>query len=220
MTADKTLFQTQLSQFNPNSDVQNRMLALFSAAITLDDANITEFAIQKAQELKINRDSLYEIILQSYLFLGFPRMLQAADLLDKIIPFRGGNSQDIDFLSENKLSEWYKDGVEVCKSVYKDKYEPLKKRVTDFAPEIFHWMILEGYGKVLSRKGIGLETRELSIVAFLTMENRPKQLHSHILGAVHVGASKELIQTVIDDIGKSAGDGYKTALSIFERLKN
>ncbi len=85
-SADKAQFQTILSQFNPTSDMSDRMLALFSAAITFDDAIITENAIAKALELRISREQLYEVILQSYLFLGFPRMLQAADVLQKVLP--------------------------------------------------------------------------------------------------------------------------------------
>lgn len=220
ITADKTQFQSILAQFNPDSHVKNRMLALFSAAVTFDDAFITENSIQKAIKFQVERADLYEIILQSYLFLGFPRMLQAADVLQKVVPLGKTDDKNIDFLSENNLSDWYKDGVEVCKNVYKDKYEPLKNRVLDFAPEIFHWMILEGYGKVLSRNSLPLVTRELSIVSFLTMENRERQLHSHILGSLNVGASKELVKTVVDDIGVAAGDGYITALSIINGLKD
>ncbi len=80
-------------------------------------------------------------------------------------------------------------------------------------------MILEGYGKVLSRENLPLITRELSIVAFLTMENRVRQLHSHILGALNVGASEALVKSVVDDLGSSAGDGYNSALQILDKVK-
>lgn len=220
ISADKAHFQSILAQFNPVIEVQNRMLAFFSAAVTFDDADITKKAIQKAIEFKIDRADLYEIILQSYLFLGFPRMLQASDVLQKVVPNQKKIVQDSEFLSDNNLIEWYKNGEEVCGKVYKDKYEPLKKRVLDSASEIFHWMIVEGYGKVLSRDCLPLMTRELSNIAFLTMENRERQLRSHIIGAVNVGASKELVQTIIEDIGRSAGDGYRAALSIIDGLKD
>ena len=93
----------------------------------------------------------------------------------------------------------------------------LKERVESFAPDIFRWMIVEGYGKVLSRDHVDIVDRELSIVAMLTMENKAKQLHSHILGARNVGAEEQLIRQVIEDIGMAAGDGYQTALAIIAR---
>ncbi len=220
MTADKSKFQTTLDQFNPEDNVKTRMLSIFSSAITFDDTELTEKAIKRAIEFQIDHSELYEIILQSYLFLGFPRMLQAADVLNNVMPHAQKKILKDDFLSNNNISDLYKDGEVICEKVYKNKFEPLKERVLEFAPEIFHWMILEGYGKVLSRDQISIVIRELSIISFLTMENRKRQLHSHILGALNVGASKELIKTVIDDIGLSAGDGYHIALSIIDNIKD
>jgi len=79
-------------------------------------------------------------------------------------------------------------------------------------------MIIEGYGKVLSRKGLGILEREVSIVAMLMVENHPKQLYSHILGTINAGGSISLLKCIIDDIGESAGDGYKTAIQLLKRL--
>ncbi len=219
ISANKSKFHTNLLQFNPDVHLNERMLALFAAAVTFDESQITKSAILKAHDFKVSREEMYEIVIQSYLFLGFPRMLQAADVLQQVIPVNCRGNENSNFLSENSLSEWYKDGEEVCQKVYKKKYEPLKEKVLAFAPEIYHWMIAEGYGKVLSRKNLPLVTRELAIVSFLTMENRERQLRSHIIGAVNVGATKELVKLVIDDIGEAAGDGYGTALSLWKKLK-
>jgi 4-carboxymuconolactone decarboxylase len=85
------------------------------------------------------------------------------------------------------------------------------------APEVFRWMIIEGYGKVLSRPALDIVSREVSIVAFLMMEDRCKQLRSHIIGALNIGAPMEMILLVVDDIGAAAGSGYKSSKAIISR---
>ncbi|MEA1981713.1 MAG: hypothetical protein U9N54_12185, partial [candidate division Zixibacteria bacterium] len=97
---------------------------------------------------------------------------------------------------------------------------PLKTKVEKIAPEIFRWMVFEGYGKVLSRSELNIKDRELSIIVFLMMENMVKQLHSHILGALNVGVEINLIKQVIEDIGQSAGDGYLAAVDILTKVGN
>jgi 4-carboxymuconolactone decarboxylase len=49
------------------------------------------------------------------------------------------------------------------------------------------WMVEEGYGKVLGRPGLDLRDRELCIVALLAVLDAPRQLHSHLRGALNVG---------------------------------
>jgi alkylhydroperoxidase/carboxymuconolactone decarboxylase family protein YurZ len=108
--------------------------------------------------------------------------------------------------------------MNLYKRVYDSNAERLRAHVENMAPEIFRWMIVEGYGKVLSRPGLNIIDRETSIIAFLTMENRRKQLFSHIRGALNVGAGAEIVRLVVDDIGDAAGDGYKTALELLDSL--
>ncbi|MEW5994266.1 MAG: carboxymuconolactone decarboxylase family protein, partial [Candidatus Zixiibacteriota bacterium] len=76
----------------------------------------------------------------------------------------------------------------------------------------------EGYGKVLSRPGLGIIDRELAIVSCLVIDRREKQLHSHIRGAANVGASPELIRLVVEDLGEAAGSGYRLACDILNQL--
>ena len=78
-------------------------------------------------------------------------------------------------------------------------------------------MIVEGYGKVLSRPGLDIATRELAIVAFLTVDNRPKQLMSHIRGALRVGVTTAQIGATIDDLQTVAVDGAAGARRILDQ---
>lgn len=192
---------------------------MFSAAVALADDSITSRAIHCCQALKIDDRLLYEVVLQSYLFLGFPRMLIAAQCLDAHADVKHAAGETLT-AQPGEMELWFERGEQLCRKVYAHNYELLKSRVESFAPEVFRWMILEGYGKVLSRDGLGIVARETAIMTCLIMENKPQQLHSHMQGALNVGAPKDLIRKVVlEDIGQSAGDGYRTALDVMSRLE-
>ncbi len=207
----------QLDAFAPEVSAAERALAVYSAAIALADDRVMARAIEIGRRYGLNRTSFYEIVLQSYLFLGFPRMLIAAETLNRILPedkvYDGCKP-----ISPGESQQWFDNGMDLYKRVYGRNNQLLMDRVSAMAPEVFRWMIIEGYGKVLSRPAVSVIARELSIIAFLMMENREKQLHSHIRGALNVGASPDLVRLVIEDIGLAAGDGFDSALRIISQL--
>lgn len=195
-----------------------RILALFSAALTAADPDITRSAVTLCRSHSIPRFHLYELVLQSYLFLGFPRMIEGADILQSSWPTPAVQA-DCGPVGAEEARLWYTRGDQLCRRVYDSAYEPLRKRVESFAPEIFRWMIFEGYGKVLSRHQLDVVTRECSIVACLVMDNRPRQLHSHIKGALNVGAPPLLILSVIEDLRDASPSGYESSKWICGRLR-
>jgi len=218
LTLDIDCFRQRLADFKPDKHPAPRILSLFSAAITIADEITITAALELGRANSVTREMFYEIILQSYLFLGFPRMLTAAEYFNRVLPGdnpASGNGQ----ITPDEAARWYREGSELCQKIYAHNYELLKNRVENLAPEIFRWMIIEGYGKVLSRPRLDMPTRELSIIAFLMMENREKQLFSHIRGAVNVGVDKSLLKLVVEDIGRAAGEGYETTVNILKRLE-
>lgn len=216
-TADRERFRLQIEQFQPGQFTTTRCLALYAAAIALADDTSLDAALDLGKHVDIPPASYYELVLQSYLFLGFPRMLTAAEHLDGRYKIAVSDSQ-LKPVSQQESEEWFDRGLALCRRVYAENYDRLKERVELMAPEIFRWMVFEGYGKVLSRPGLSIVDRELAVIASLMMENRPKQLLSHLLGAVHVGAGRSLIRLVIDDIGPAAGDGYLAAVELAGKL--
>ncbi|MEA2030503.1 MAG: hypothetical protein U9N55_02750 [candidate division Zixibacteria bacterium] len=208
-----------LRTYNPQPHSRSRVLALYSAAIAVADDALLDSVVSLGNRVNIKRGSFYEIVLQSYLFLGFPRMLNAAEHLDRKIPNNNSKSM-LEPISADESQSLFNRGVDLCHRVYSDKYELLKDRVESFAPDIFRWMVLEGYGKVLSRPGVNSIDRELAVIACLMVENRKKQLASHIRGAFNVGSNRELIEQVIEDIAPLAPQGYQSSNEIFEQMDN
>jgi len=210
-------FLSWAASFRTGEDAVSRSLAGYAAAIALADEPCLDRAVRLGRDHSVGHSGFYEIVLQSYLFLGFPRMLLAAEHL-------AGCFSDVCMPPQTKAvttdesHRWYQNGMALCERVYGDSFEPLREHVESVAPEVFRWMIVEGYGKVLSRPGLTAVDRELAVVASLLIDNRPRQLHSHLKGASNVGADTDLIRRIIEDHKETAPTGYRTAVSMLDRI--
>jgi 4-carboxymuconolactone decarboxylase len=217
LSFDADKFREALRRFQPGDNTAARSLSVYSAAVATGAEEFLDAAVDSCRRYAIRREQFYEIVLQSYLFLGFPRMLTAAKHLNRVFP--GNDAASCLWkISPEESACWFEHGIRLCKTVYGHNYELLKERVESIAPDIFRWMIIEGYGKVLSRPLVSVVDRELAVVACLMLENRPKQLHSHMKGALNVGASLALLTDVVHDIGSAAGEGFLASLTILDEL--
>jgi len=215
---DRSELGARLRKLAPHQHIVERLLAAFSVAIALADDALTVEMVQRLRTEGVPRPATYEIMLQSYLLLGFPRMLSAAEALHRVWPSVGDDSEPAG-VDPRDCVNWFEAGQKLCRRIYAENYEKLMRRVTAMSSEIFDWMILEGYGKVYSRPGADPVTRELANVSVLVVENREQQLHSHMRGALHVGASISLLSGIIEDLGPPAGDGYRSAARLLSNLR-
>jgi len=145
----------------------------------------------------ILNSELREVILTSYLFDGYPTALEGFRILSELLPMSNPTPDPILYSTEN-IDLWQQRGEELCRQIYGKQFLPLMNRVNTFAPELKESMIVEGYGKVLSRPGLHIIYRELCVVSILTLKFRQRQLKSHILGALRVGSSEKQIDIATD----------------------
>ncbi len=142
-----------------------------------------------------------EIILQSYIFAGFPRALNAAREWRRA---SGLPAPDEDEGADyGNVERWRTRGEEACAAVYGGFYEPLRANVAALHPALDAWMVVEGYGKLLGRPGLDLRRRELCVMAVCAVARQERQLHSHVHGSRHVGATPDEIRgvlAVVDDL--------------------
>ncbi|MBK7092188.1 MAG: hypothetical protein IPH59_10820 [bacterium] len=145
-------------------------------------------------------DVAYEIVLQSYLFFGYAQAIESAKIFFGNLTKRGlkiPHSPDIAFDSASLR----KRGEELCRSIYAPNFERLVANMAEVSPELSHWMVEEGYGKVLSRPGpTGME-REVASIVFLAISGHPVQLFSHVRGARNLGATREFLVSVVEEAG-------------------
>jgi 4-carboxymuconolactone decarboxylase len=140
-----------------------------------------------------------ELLLQSYLFAGFPRALNATREWRRLHP------EPVAFEPSGDVGRWRTNGEATCAVVYGSMYDRLRGNIRALHPLLDDWMITEGYGKVLSRTALDLARRELCIVAACAAAGQDRQLHSHLHGAVNVGVDAAVIDQTVEAIADLLG---------------
>lgn len=138
-----------------------------------------------------------EAILQSYLFVGFPTALEAMAAWRTLR--REGSVPEADpLLPAESGPAWRARGELLCRRVYGGAYDRLRRTVRRLHPALDRWMVEEGYGKVLGRTGLDPVRRELCNVALLAVTAHERQLHSHLRGALHLGAQPAAVEEALE----------------------
>jgi 4-carboxymuconolactone decarboxylase len=178
-------------------------IARLSAAIAANDAPGVAHEAAAAIEGGVPASAVYEAILQSYLFVGFPRAIEAFFAAQPILAHHGGIPAAPDPPS---AAEWTARGEALCRQIYGRHYEKLVATMRGFSPDLAAWMILEGYGKTLSRPALSPVDREYGVLAILTVTRMWRQLRSHAIGTVSVGGTRAGARAAIEAARPWAGD--------------
>lgn len=173
-------------------DAPTRELVVLAIAIADADEPALRAAMSRAAEAALDPEWVEELILQSYLFAGFPRALNAAR------EWRRASGRpapaDDESSAPDAVTMWWARGERTCATVYGDMYARLRENIRHLHPALDVWMILDGYGKVLGRPGLDLSRRELCIVAVCAVLRQDRQLHAHLHGALNAGASPAQVE--------------------------
>ena len=171
------------------TEADGALVALSAAMGARDDAK-TAAALRAAGAVAA-ADAVEEVLIQSYLFLGYPAALNA------LAAWRGISGHPAPATAAGD-GPWDERGAAVCRTVYGGQYDRLRENIRALHPDMERWMVHEGYGKVLGRPGLPLATRELCIAALLAALDAPKQLYSHLRGALNAGASEGEVEEALE----------------------
>lgn len=172
-------------------DPAREALVALAAALATRDAAAVREAVGRAAE-EADPDAAEEVLLQSHLFVGFP------DALGALTAWREASGRPAPAPLGEGCEGWTERGERVCAAVYGANYPKLRANVVAVHPEMDRWMVEGGYGRVIGRPGLDLATRELCIAALLAVWNTPRQLHSHLRGALNAGASAEEVEAAVE----------------------
>jgi 4-carboxymuconolactone decarboxylase len=176
-------------------DVTERLLCAIAVVTSLGRLKHLRFFLEWAMIENVAVEKVQEVILQCYLFAGYPAAIEGFIVLRDMLEEKGLDLKNT--VEGCRTEEWRERGLALCRRVYGSSYDRLRRNMREISPELDEWMIVEGYGKVLSRPGLDPVLRELCTVAALTALNRPRQLFSHIRGALNVGAENEEVREAI-----------------------
>lgn len=162
---------------------------------------------------------LEELLISSVVFLGFPRALVAMTEFRRLVPAPAAGAEATDYAL---WPEWRSRGEATCRAVYGKHYDFLRRNVKALHPALEEWMIVDGYGKTLSRPGLDLMRRELASVAMLVAQLAPRQLLAHLRGALNAGATPEQIDEVLGLAGDAtvAPETLAVARDLWRELRD
>ena len=179
------------------------ILCRFAAALVSADEALISAIVKHAIDAGIPVRELREVILTAYLFDGYPTALEGFRIMAEI-----GLKPDVEpnefAYSISNIVLWRQRGEPLCRRIYGSQYDPLRIRVNQIAPELADAMIVEGYGKVLARDELDVRVRELCVVSILAAKYKPRQLLSHALGALRLGATPGQLRKVIGIVAEYA----------------
>ncbi|MEY3385706.1 MAG: hypothetical protein RIR53_517 [Bacteroidota bacterium] len=174
------------------------LTASIAAVIGRQDV-VRSVAVRAIDETDHRR--LYETLLQTYLFAGFPVALDALSSVHDVSASWSISHE----LEPYDVPLFERRGEELCRRVYGQVYERMMQRFDVVSPSMRSWMIIEGYGKTLSRPWLSAIERELCIVCMLAALGRGTQLYSHVRGAIALGAHEAELQECMDTVLELCG---------------
>jgi 4-carboxymuconolactone decarboxylase len=123
-----------------------------------------------------------ELFIHLSLLLGFPTML---DGLEKLSALRAPSQRALS--RRNTHRQRHRKGMKMLRRIYGEQAEKLLASLAELHVELPQMIIRNVYGEVFGRPGLTLAEREIINVTVLTIQALPRQLYSHIRGALRVG---------------------------------
>jgi len=171
-------------------------LVRLSAAIALGRADVLATLRRSAPPGEPDR-TWREVVLQTHLFAGFPRVVEACGVLAA----HGGLGVPEEAELEDAADPAA--GRALFDAIYGDQSAEVRAALRSFHPLLERWVAEHAYARGLARGGLAADRRELCAVAALAVLGSERQLAAHARGAVRLGAPRDDVEatlTVIADL--------------------
>lgn len=184
--------QLQLELDRSGLDKRTRLLVLAVVAIQPADWLTFQAVAGTARELGVRRSEFEEALLQATLFYGFPRVVTAFEQLHEVWP------ADAPPCGGSVPAEQHRArGRALFAAIYGKNDEAVRRKLAAFHLD-FHDFVLEAaYGRILSREGLDVATRELMATGALAVSDQTPQLIAHARGAILHGASRDAVREAL-----------------------
>ncbi|MEE9553605.1 MAG: carboxymuconolactone decarboxylase family protein [candidate division Zixibacteria bacterium] len=197
-----------------------RFLSCVSCLQALGDSDelisILKLAIENSGDL----GDIYEVLLQGYLFCGYPRAIESffslQEALSSIDDLDPGNYTPRHFEPSESLLER---GIETHRTVHGTNFEKMRNKISALCPDLGYLMIAEGYGHILSRGDLELKARELAVVSSITAIDSDRQLNSHIRGCRNVGCEDiEIYESIFTGLLWLPAERVEGSLEVWSKI--
>ena len=193
-----------------------RVFLLAEAVLSLQryQPELWKIRFQAAIKSGVYEEWLFEAVLQSYLFLGYPAAIEGLRALSEVVA--GKKLYEFEPWSTHAKA-WLVRGADTAGAVYQHHLRTLLARLESITPELTEWMIVEGYGKVLSRPRLPLTIREFLLATLLGAGTFIRQFEAHLHGCKNVGTPTQWLITWFDGNQSEISPESKT---VWEKFRN
>ncbi|MBL8899065.1 MAG: carboxymuconolactone decarboxylase family protein [Planctomycetes bacterium] len=171
-------------------DARAALLCAVLGALAVSERELLAAAFDLAREIGIERAALEELLLQGTLFGGFPRTVEAFQLLRT----RWGPRAPMPAIPRPAPEPAFAAGEALFDRIYAELAPAVRRELFELHPALAHWIAEHAYRAVLARTELDAATRELAAVTALAASGCRRQLLSHARGAVRCGAAVEEVR--------------------------
>lgn len=196
-----------------NKEYRDQLLRII-IALASNQMERVQTHLQKAHEMNIPHEEVYEAILQIHLFAGYPASIEGLNALYAIY----GPIEHIG--EETNIMLFEERGEQLCKEIYTTVYDKMMQKMQTISPDLALWMILDGYGKTLARPALHIQYRELINLVILALGKWRNQFISHLRGSLNIGITiQEILYSI--EILKQEGNitAHEFALGIIKEYQ-
>src|SRR6266511_4620614 len=185
---------TVRSKTDAGLDPQTVALVRIATATAQGDEGALRERMVAARALQVPAAWVEELLLQSFLNVGYPLALVAFGVWRTVA---GPPKETGEPIAHAEWERWVTRGEQACADVYGRTYHKLLLNLRALHPAIEPLVVVDAYGKILGRPGLDSKRRELCTLAAIAMQNAPRQLHAHLRGALNTGYSREDVDAVL-----------------------
>jgi 4-carboxymuconolactone decarboxylase len=175
-------------------DQQTIALIRVALAIAIGDEVKARERMIAARAAGVPDQWIDEILLQSFLNVGYPLALMAFGVWREVA---GPVTDPGEPVAHGMWEQWTRRGAETCGAVYGRTFHKLMQNLKGLHPALEALVLVDAYGKVIGRPGLDLRRRELCTLAAVATLTTPKQLHAHLRSALNTGSTKEDVDAVL-----------------------
>jgi len=156
-----------------------------------------------------------ETVLQTHLFAGFPRLVQAFGVLAE-----GGGLGTVGGEEIEGSPIPPERGTQLFDSIYGDGADSVRALLDGYHADFGAWIAEHAYARVLARPGLAPPLRELLAACALAALGQERQLASHARGSLRLGAGFDDLWEAFDTVADLLEPGrLERARRIAERFR-
>ncbi len=198
-------------------DIKTREMLTVMSLATQQTLPQLKAHINAALNVGVTPVELREAIYQCAPFIGFPKTLNALNVLNEVFKERGIKTPLNSQITVNE-DDRYEKGLALQSPIYGDEIKQSLTNLPDnMGDDVARLLTEVCFGDFYTRGGLDLKTRELLALSVLVTLGDESTIRSHIKGNLKVGNSKEVIAASI--IQCMPYVGFPSALKALKILK-